>query len=215
MAEKKISDFQTKEEQKEEQKDEIRELAEKIRGKVVVVFGEPLVGKTVLAHLLSRYFEKPLLLKVDNNYGEEYRELNPKLKYLDAPSFEKVLFYLDKSKEFDNDLIIIDSLTSLASEILSKGSLSPRDYNRLASMYDIVTFKASRLKPRTVVIVAHERITTFETKEVGPRMNKVALRNIDMLIRVYKDQEGNRIISIVAERKPDIKNIAYKYEAKA
>jgi len=215
MAEKKISDFQTKEEQKEEQKDELRELAEKIRGKVIVLYGEPLVGKTVLVHLLSRYFEKPLLLKIDNNYGDEYRELNPKLKYLDSPSFEKVLYYLDKAKEFDNDFIAIDSLTSLASEILSKGSLSPRDYNRLASMYDIVTFKASRLKPRTVLIVAHERIVNFETREVGPRMNKIALRNVDMLIRLYKDQEGNRIISIVAERKPDLKNLSYKYETKA
>ena len=203
MAEKKISEFQ-KEEKAGQGEDLVKQLAERIRGKTVVLFGEPLIGKTTLVHYLSKYYEKPLLLKVDNNYGDEYKSINPNLKYLDTPSFEKLMYYLDKASSFDNDLIIIDSLTSLASEILSKGNLSPKDYNRLASMYDIVTFKASRLKPKTIVIVAHERIVDFKTGEVGPRMNKVALRNVDMLVRLYKDEEGKRHVKIIAERKPTI-----------
>jgi len=211
MAERKISDFKT--EQKVEQgTDELKALADRIRGKVVVLYGEPLVGKTVLVHLLSKYFESPVLIKVDNNYGDEYKQLNPNLKYLDAPTFERVNYYIDKSKEYNNDLIIIDSLTSLAAEVLSKGSLSPRDYNRLASMYDVITFKASRLKPKTVIIVVHEKIVSFETKETGPRMNRIALRNVDMVIRLYNDENGERVIKIVAERRPEISNISYKIE---
>jgi len=196
MVEKKIQEFKNG--------DKLAELAKKIKGKVVVLYGEPLVGKSVLVHYLSKYFEKPVLFKVDNNYDDEYKSINPNLKYLDTPSFEKLMYYLDKANSFDNDFIAIDSLTSLAAEVLSKGSLSPRDYNRLASMYDIVTFKASRLKPKTIVIVAHEKLVDFRTGEVGPRMNKVSLRNVDIVIRLYKDEQGNRKLKIEAERKPTV-----------
>lgn len=198
MVEKKVSEYA------QEQSDLVEKLANKIKGKVVVLFGEPMIGKSVLVHYLSKYFKKPVLFKIDKNYESEYSQINPNLKYLDTPTFEKLMYYLDKANSFENDFIAIDSLTSLASEILSKGSLSPRDYNRLAMMYDIVTYKASRLKPRTVVIVAHEKIADFKTQEVTPRMNKVALRNVDVLVRIYKDEEGNRRVKIVAERVPTI-----------
>jgi hypothetical protein len=204
MVEKKIQEFKNG--------DKLAELAKRIKGKVVVLYGEPLVGKSVLVHYLSKYFEKPVLFKVDNNYDDEYKSINPNLKYLDTLSFEKLMYYLDKANSFDNDFIAIDSLTSLAAEVLSKGSLSPRDYNRLASMYDIVTFKASRLKPKTIVVVAHEKLVDFRTGEVGPRMNKVSLRNVDIVIRLYKDEQGNRKLKIEAERKPTVVEPRFEIE---
>jgi hypothetical protein len=154
MVEKKIQEFKNG--------DKLAELAKRIKGKVVVLYGEPLIGKSILVHYLSKHFEKPVLFKVDNNYGDEYKSINPNLKYLDTPSFEKLMYYLDKASGFDNDFIAIDSLTSLAAEVLSKGSLSPRDYNRLASMYDIVTFKASRLKPKPLSLLRMKGLSTSE-----------------------------------------------------
>jgi hypothetical protein len=43
-------------------------------------------------------------------------------------------------------------------------------------------------------------------------MNKVSLRNVDIVMRLYKDEQGNRKLKIEAERKPTVVEPKFEIE---
>jgi len=62
------------------------------------------------------------------------------------------------------------------------------------------TVVASLTPHTTNLIIAHEKIKNFETGEVAPRVNKIVLRNVDIVLRM-SIENGKRTIKVFEERK--------------
>jgi len=187
-------------------KDEtMRKVKELIQGKVAVLFGRPLVGKTVFALKLAREFLNPILLKIDTNYDSSWAKefVGEKLEIREIRNARQLLKTLDNIPEREDVLVIIDSITSLADEFLLEGEtfFSPRRNVELTNFYNIVLRKLAKLKDYriTSLIVAHEKIMDFVTREVGPRMNIVALRHADIVLHLV-EEEGKRKVKIWKKR---------------
>ncbi|HDD71533.1 MAG TPA: hypothetical protein ENF99_00920 [Candidatus Aenigmarchaeota archaeon] len=180
------------------------ELKEIIKGKVVVLFGAPLVGKSILVHLISRHFENPILFKIDTNYQNEYKSLNPKLKYISIASPKQLLFYLRKLSVNSETLLILDSLTTMASDILGERIYtSPKAFNEVAQFYDIVINSLGKFRNiATSIVTTHEKIIDFSTGEIGPRMNLVTLRNADIVLRLSVENNIRKLTSWKMREKP-------------
>ena len=180
----------------------MEKLAQKIKGKVVLVFGPSMVGKTTLALHLSKYFESPLYFRIDRNIDlEKIKKINENLKVIDVNSYNELLQQLDYKQLKNYDLVIVDSLTGLNEELEARYR-PPKLYLELSRMQRQVIFRLSRVKPFvTSLIITHSRLEDFETRTIGPSINNKVLKHIDLVLQVYKDREGNRIVKLWAERK--------------
>lgn len=187
------------EKSKEIKIDKLELLAKKIKGKVCLLWGEPYTGKSILSLNISKYFENPVLLLIDTNYPSEYYGINLKLHIIKIDTFQKLLLNLENIKNKEYDFIIIDSITTLASESVIKsesfirGELSPRVFLILRYLFDAITRKASALKEvgKTVLLIGHSAFD-WKNNTYRPSINKLALRNVDLLIRMYVDENGKR-----------------------
>jgi len=180
---------------------DLKSFKDLIRGRVTILFGAPMVGKTLFAHLLSREFDNPILLKVDNNYKDEYKEINKKLKYIEITSPQQLLFQIKNLMVNVETLIIIDSLTTSASDIIGERMYtSPRAFNELAQFYDAVFNRLAKFRGlATSLVICHEKLLDFKTGEIGPRLNLVTLRNVDLVLRMV-EEEGKRKIKVWRKR---------------
>jgi len=180
----------------------MEQLAKKIKGKVTLVFGPSMVGKTTLALHLSKYFENPLYFRIDRNIElEEIAKINENIKVTDINGYEDLLGHLDYKNLRNYDLVIIDSLTGLNEE-LEQRYRPPKLYLELSRMQRVIIFRLSRVKPFvTSLIITHSRLEDFETRAIGPSINNKVLKHIDLVLQVQKDRNGNRIVKLWAERK--------------
>jgi hypothetical protein len=111
----------------------------------------------------------------------------------------------------NNQLVIIDSITSLSTFFLQEAYFSPRAINAFNNFSDKIIRHLASFTPHTTnLIIAHERLKSFETNEVAPRVNKIVLRNVDIVLRMYLDND-KRIIKVHQERKLPAK-IEYYFE---
>ena len=196
-------------EEKKKQEEELRKIKERIQGRMVLLFGEPFVGKSLFVLTISKLFQNSTLLLIDRNYPEEFYKINPKLQIKKIYYQDNLIDAVEELKELPDQLIAIDSITSLSSMFLTRSLSSPRAVNEFVNFSDKILRKLS-LFPATKIIVAHERLKSFETKEVEPRINKVVLRHCDVVMRMFVepvfDNKGvkvgeKRTIKIVQERK--------------
>jgi len=186
----------------------LEKLANRVKGNVALLWGDPMVGKSLLCLHLSKYFKKPVLLLVDNNYPSEYFSINPSLQIVKIDNFQKLNYWLDKlTQDNEADLVIIDSVTTLASDVVGRsptfmqGDMSPRVFLVLRYLYDVITRKSAVLKEKgkTVIIIAHSSYD-WKANMYKPSIGKLATRNVDLTIRLYIDEEGERRLEI-KERK--------------
>jgi predicted ATP-dependent serine protease len=188
-------------EEKKKQEEELKKIKQKIEGKTVMLFGEPMIGKSLFALTLSKLFDKSILLLIDRNYPKEFFAINPKLEVQQIDNPKQMDFIVKKIPPSNNQLVIIDSITSLSTFFLQEAYFSPRAVNAFNNFTDKIIRQLASLTPHTTnLIIAHEKIKDFETGEVAPRVNKIVLRNIDIVLRMFIE-DGKRTIKIWQERK--------------
>ncbi len=172
------------------------------KNKIVVIFGEPLIGKTTFVRKILENKDKVIWFKVDTNYKTS--DLPNKFNIIDVKHYTILLSKLSELNNYDmkGRWIVVDSITSLSSDFLSDKLMSPRKNIELSNFYDVVFRRLSLLKEKgaTIIIIAHEAVKSFQPYEIGPKMNVTVLRHIDKVYRVYKKENGARAIKKWKER---------------
>jgi len=200
------------ERQIKKERDLFEKLLERIANKVVLLFGEPMVGKTTLAKELAKR-KNTVWIKIDTNYSkEEVQSIAKEVYEVKNPLFMyKIIEALKNRDDLKDSLIVIDSLTTLASEFLKGRMGSPRANKELADYYDTVLAEFSKLKEKgvTVLVITHEALKKWDT--IAPRMNLIALRHIDLVLRMYLDEKGERRVKVWRERKK-VENPSFIFE---
>jgi len=166
----------------------MEQLVNKIKGKVALIFGPSMAGKTTLALHLSKYFKKPIYFRIDKNLDDsEIKKINENLEIVDVNSYSDLLSHLNYQNLRGYDLAIIDSLTGLNEE-LEQRYKPPKLYLELSRMQRIVIFRLSRMKPFiTSLIVTHSRLEDFETRAIGPSINnKVLIKMVNTTLTYIK-----------------------------
>jgi predicted ATP-dependent serine protease len=193
--------LQIYEEEKKRQEEQLKKVKEKIEGKTAMLFGEPMIGKSLFALTLSKLFDKSVLLLIDRNYPQSFFSINTKLEIQQIDNPKQLDFIVKKIPASNNQLVIIDSITSLSTFFLQEAYFSPRAVNAFNNFTDKIIRQLASLTPHTTnLIIAHEKIKDFETGEVAPRVNKIILRNIDIVLRMFIE-DGKRTIKVWQERK--------------
>jgi predicted ATP-dependent serine protease len=171
----------------------IKKIRNMILGKTVMLFGEPLVGKSLFALTLSKQFDKSVLLLIDRNYPKEFFLVNSKIQVHQINNPKHLDYVVQKIQSENNQLVIIDSITSLSTFFLQEAYFSPRAINAFNNFSDKIIRQLASLTPNTTnLIIAHERLKSFETNEVAPRVSKIVLRNVDnekRFIKVYQERK--------------------------
>jgi len=177
------------------------QVKNRIKGKTCILYGEPFVGKSIFSLNLSKYFKNSTLLLIDRNYIDEYFSINPSIKVLKVNSPKQLEYYISKEIEQKEDqIVIVDSITSLAPFFIKETYATPREMKSFSDFVDKVVRNLSYLKPTTSLIVTHEKIKSFESKEIVPRINMIALRHCDVVLRMWIE-DSERKVAVVRERK--------------
>ncbi len=176
-------------------------LKDRFIGKLTVLFGEPMVGKTTFAMLLAKSFTHKAVIHIDKNY--EVSDYLDDARVFEVYEPSQVMEAISKIPAYDDTIVIVDSITSLDAFFVTDPTKDdPRVNNRRARFCDAVMLRLQKFKKRgAVIVIAHEAIKNFSTGEVGPRMNKVALRHADQILRMLIEQ-GKRKLKLVVKRKP-------------
>jgi len=186
---------------------ETSSLKDRFKGKLTVLFGEPLVGKTTFAMHVAKQFKHKVVIHIDKNY--DVRDYLPDAKVYEVSEPIQVLEAISKTPAYEDTIVIVDSITSLDSFFIGDPTKDdPRVANRRMRFCDAVMLRLQKFKSHgAVIVIAHEAIKNFQTKEVGPRMNKVALRHADQILRMVVEN-GKRKVKLVAKREkvvsPDV-----------
>ena len=178
----------------------LEEKAKWTKGSLVLIWGSSMAGKTTLALNLSRFFEKPLYIKIDKNVpDEQIKGINTGIEIKEASTYSETREIIKSiGKAFD--LIIVDSLTGLNEELYQQYR-PPRVFNEIAINQNIIMYELNKLKPFvTSFVVTHARIADFETRRLEPNINNRVLKFVDKMMYVYRD-EKNKIHVRTFERK--------------
>ena len=168
---------------------------QKNRGKVILLFGNPFTGKSTFAVNLCKSAKSYIYYAIDTTIPAEGIQLTRVRNWND-------LRYKLRNLQEVPELIVIDSLTTLASEFNPENLISPRANLMLARFYDEVLRTLSKFRNKaTILVIAHEALDFMREKpEPQPRMNKNSLRNVDVIYRAIKENGKYRIVKW-AERK--------------
>ena len=177
-------------------------LKEKLKGKLVILYGSPMVGKTTFAHQLAREYSACLYLKIDKNFRKGDYDVD-NVVYHEINDPEQLLEIVKQLAPQKDTLVVLDSVTSLDAFFVSNPLVpSPRMDVARARFADAVIFHLQRLKENnTVLVIAHEKIADFKTEEIAPRMNAITMRHADIVMRA-KIENGKHIIEVERIRKP-------------
>lgn len=181
-------------------KTSLEQFKQKIQGKVVCLFGQAWIGKSLFSLTLSNLFTHAKVFLIDRNYPQDFYKINPKAIITEIEQPRQLDLMLSKETSLDDKLIIIDSITTLQTSFIKESYFSPRAYLEFNNFSDKIANQLTKLTPRTTsILIAHEKIRDWQTQEAIPRINWTMLRNTDMLVRMYK-MNGNRKIEVVATR---------------
>lgn len=173
----------------------MKKFKDKIQGKVVCLYGQAWVGKSLFTLTLSKYFRTAKLFLVDKNYPQEFFKINPNLQVIEIDSPRQLDLAISKTPSLDDQLIIIDSITTLQTEFIRETYFSPRAYVEFNNFSDKIARHLTALTPRTTsIVIAHEKIKNWEKKETAPRLNWVFLRNIGMIVHMVQEDDKRKII---------------------
>lgn len=189
-----------------------------IRGKLIVLYGMPLVGKSYFCVKLSKCFNKPYFIWVDTNllntdYGNWLKK-QMTAEVLEVKNPTALDLYLRKALDRlkEKDFIVLDSITGIQEAVMAKeGITSPRVTSIMSRMASTITYMLSLIvhgSGRTGVFIAHElpifaKHGKFIGEPVAPAFTRRALKNCDAIWRMYIDEETNeRILKCVIDRSP-------------
>jgi hypothetical protein len=181
-------------------KEQLQEFKNKIKGKVVVLYGQAWVGKSLFSLALSNLFTHIKIYLIDRNYPSEFFNINKNASIVEIDNPKQLDLNLSKEPSLDDKLIIIDSITTLQTSFIKDSYFSPRAYLEYNNFSDKIAKRLSELTPKTTsILIAHEKIKDWQTQDTVPRVNWSMLRNTDMLVRMFKEN-GKRKLTIIAKR---------------
>jgi len=181
-------------------KEQLEKFKETIKGKVVVLYGQAWVGKSLFSLTISNLFTHSKVFLIDRNYPSEFFKINPNASITEIENPKQLDLMISKETSLDDKLIVIDSITTLQTSFIKESYFSPRAYLEYNNFSDKIAKRLTELTPKTTsILVAHEKIKDWNTQETVPRINWTMLRNCDMLVRMYKEND-KRKLKIVAKR---------------
>jgi len=181
-------------------KEQLEKFKETIKGKVVVLYGQAWVGKSLFSLTISNLFTHSKVFLIDRNYPSEFFKINPNASITEIENPKQLDLMISKETSLDDKLIVIDSITTLQTSFIKESYFSPRAYLEYNNFSDKIAKRLTELTPKTTsILVAHEKIKDWTTQETVPRINWTMLRNCDMLVRMYKEND-KRKLKIVAKR---------------
>jgi len=181
-------------------KEQLQAFKETIKGKVVILYGQAWVGKSLFALTLSNLFTHSRIFLIDKNYPSEFFTINKNANIVEIENPRQLDLMISKETSLDDKLIIIDSITTLQTSFIKESYFSPRAYLEYNNFSDKIAKRLTELTPKTTsLLIAHEKIRDWNTQETVPRINWTMLRNCDMLVRMYKEND-KRKLKIMAKR---------------
>lgn len=181
-------------------KENLEKFKQKIQGKVVVLYGQAWIGKSLFSLTLSNLFTHAKVFLIDRNYPQDFFKVNPKANIVEVENPKQLDLMLSKEVSLEDKLIVIDSITTLQTSFIRESYFSPRAYLEFNNFSDKIANQLTKLTPKTTsILIAHEKIRDWQTQEAIPRINWTMLRNCDMMVRMYKEN-GKRKVSIIAIR---------------
>lgn len=173
---------------------------EKIKGKVVCLYGQAWIGKSLFSLTLSNLFTHSKVFLIDRNYPQEFFKINTNANIVEIDTPKQLDLMLSKETSLDDKLLILDSITTLQTSFIRESYFSPRAYLEFNNFSDKIARKLTELTPKTTsIIIAHEKIRNWETQEAIPRLNWTMLRNTDMLVRMFLSENKRKLV-ITANR---------------
>jgi len=191
----------------------VRDFTRGLRGKLVLLYGLPMVGKTWLSVQLTHKFGDGILFWVDENLkGTEYGKwLKTKVKgrvveVANPLSLDRLLYKV--LHDTDAKYVVVDSITGVMEYIMSKeGPESPRVILRMSRHAVAITHELAKFaheRGACSLLVAHET-PTFEQPWLGvnarPSFLSKGLKNVDMVLYLRKDGD-KRILRCLLDRSP-------------
>ncbi len=165
------------------------------RGQLVLIYGKPASGKSTFAIEIAKRAEKPRYIAIDQNLEGMIPENMQAIVPLD---YKNLLGLLEKlqdltPEQINADLIVLDSITTLASDFYEGAKLSSMRVNlEMRRFYDRVFRMLSKIAKKgiTIIVIAHESIKKFQGKEgeiIGPAINEIAIRHVDAIYHAIKN----------------------------
>ena len=205
----------------------MEELVKLLKGETTVIYGQPMVGKTLSTVVLARYLydtaKKPAFLiwsdaNLLGDYGNFLKELSKAtVKYVTKPRDLEITLRGIKS-QFANEeekpysMVVIDSITGFQEAIMAReGVDSPRTALLLGRLSQLVARELreiSALYEIPTIMIAHQTsIFKPESPHLGPFVGKPrkptivtkALRNVTLLIYQYLDPERNKPVWLIED----------------
>lgn len=194
--------------------DPFEDWIKKNRGKLVLIYGEPLSGKTTFAIQVAKRFKAPLYIAIDENIKDVGDIHMQKMDY--RTLLNRISEIARMPRETTNaDVIVIDSITTVASDFYENSKLvSTRKNLEMRRFYDKLFRLLSKIASKgvTVIAVAHESIKSFGTaqhgEERGPAVNKIALRHVDAVYHAI--HEGDKYAIVLENRRRYVENPTFK-----
>jgi len=205
----------------------VEELINLLKGETAVIYGQPMVGKTMITVILARYLnettKKPaFLIWSDANllgeYGEFLKKLsNATVKYVSRPrdleiTLKQLKHMFESNEEKPYSMVVVDSITGFQEAIMAKEGIdSPRTallLGRLSQMVTRVLREISALYNIPTVMIAHQTaifkpdspsLGAFTGKNRKPTIVTKALRNVTLLIYQYIDPQKNKPVWLVED----------------
>ena len=196
----------------------MKELVELLRGETVVLYGQPMVGKTIsmaiVAQLLKKETGKPaFFIWSDSNllgdYGEFIKKVSgAEVKYVSDDRGLNIVLRALRNKgeeDFPYSMIVVDSITGFQEAIMEREGIdSPRVGLLLGRVSQIVAKRFREMSAQynipTVMIAHQTAIFKEDSPDLGPFAGKKrkptivtkALRNTTLLIYQYKDTQSGK-----------------------
>jgi len=199
---------------------DFKALVDLLKGETTVIYGQPMVGKTMATVILGRYLldttGKPaFLIWSDANllgeYGEFLKEVSKAtVKYVDKPRDLEITLRGIKNQfagqeEKPYSMVVIDSITGFQEAIMAREGIdSPRTALLLGRLSQMVTRELremSALYEIPTIMIAHQtaifkpdspHLGVFAGKTRKPTIVTKALRNVTLLIYQYIDPDKQK-----------------------
>jgi len=208
----------------------MKEIIELLKGETTLLYGQPLVGKTlstvVLAKILKQETQKPAFLiwsdaNLLGSYGEFLKKLSEaEVKYIDNPNTLEYVLRAAKANADKYSMFVVDSLTGFQEAIMAKEGIdSPRTTLLLGRLSLMVARHLREISANfniPTIMIAHQTAVFAQDPQIlGPFSGKTrkpsivtkALRNVTLLVYQYINEKEKPVWLI-----EDIRSSAEKVE---
>lgn len=198
----------------------VREIIELLKGETAVIYGQPMVGKTlstaVIAKILHDETGKPAFFiwsdaNLLGSYGKFLEKLSGAVtKYVDKPTILHSVVRSIKGemeREEKYSMVVVDSITGFQEEIMAKEGIdSPRTGLLLGRLSQMIARELREMSAKhgiPTIMIAHQTsifkpdspsLGTFAGKTRKPTIVQRALRNVTLLIYMTIDPKSNKPI---------------------